>query len=122
LPHTIKKILQNLLADGKTAQAIDQLRQLDLADKDLAQQILQNAARFSTLEKEQVMGTLRYDAYQLERNQINAALLAIVDKLPDEEADKPKIKPDIRTEKGKTFIQQADKIYNIDHIDNANFG
>lgn len=111
-----KQTLTNLLAEGKTAQVLDALRSLSLADKVLVNTILQTAARFSEHEREQHAGLLTHEQAGLERNRITAAVLHIIEQLPEED-----LQGSQNEQGGKTVIQHADKIYNIGHIDNANF-
>jgi hypothetical protein len=125
----MKQTLQNLLAEGKTAQVIAQLRQSTPHDTDLHKDVLQISARFAHNERERHARTSDNTELSIEQNKINAALLAVIDKL----ADNPPISTNPNTEGGtardsweagkaaKTIVQNADKIYNIDHIDNANF-
>lgn len=115
----MKKTLQDLLAEGKTAQVIDQLRQLMASDKDLHQQVLLTATRFADYEKQKHADTVAFDPLSIERNKINAALLHFIEQLPDHTVDTAKDADTLP--KPPTMIQNAEKIYNIDHIDNANF-
>jgi Effector-associated domain 11 len=116
----MKQSLQNLLAEGKTAQVIAQLRQSTSHDTDLHKEVLQISARFARNERERHAGTADNSELGIEQNKINAALLAAIDKLEDN----PPLPTNSNTEGGnsaKTIVQNADKIYNIAHIDNANF-
>ena len=65
-----------------------------------------------------------YQARALDRRQclpqpINAALLHFIEQLRDHIVDTAKDADTLP--KPPTMIQNAEKIYNIDHIDNANF-
>lgn len=114
----MKRVLNDLLAQGKTAQVLAQLRSLSLSDSDLAGAIIQTSARFAEMERQQHAGTLAQDDLGVERNKINAAVLNLIENLPD---DATSAKSASSTSDGKTVIQNADKIYNIQHIDKANF-
>jgi tetratricopeptide (TPR) repeat protein len=115
----MKQTLQNLLAEGKTTQVLAELRQLSVADKELANTILQTAARFAEMENQKHRGTLVYDALTLERNQIIDALLHIIGQLPDNAANE---KSALATPESKTVVQNAEKIYNFETIQTANWG
>lgn len=114
----MKHTLQNLLAAGKTDEVLDQLRQLAVADEALAQSVVHTAARFAQLKRQSLEGAISFADANVERNQINKALLHLIAQLPDTQppaTDAPAAQPE------KTVIQNADKIYNIGHIDHANF-
>lgn len=114
----LKQNLQQLIAEGKIAQAMEQLLQATASDKDLHHEVLAVSARFAHYEKQVHGNTADSNWLATERNKINAAVLFIIDKLPNEEVSDKTI-PLVK--EGKTIIQNADKIYNIKHIDNANF-
>ena len=77
----MKQTLQNLLADGKTKQVIDQLRQVTQHDADLHNEVLQLSARFEELERQNRLGLSDSANISLERNRINNALLSVVNRL-----------------------------------------
>jgi DNA-binding protein YbaB len=97
----MKTALQQLLSEGKTGQVIAELLV---------------AGRQSALERNINTGTARPDDIEVESNKIRAALLDLVKKLP--EAEENTSPP---SSSGTTIIQQAEKIYNIEKIDNAKF-
>jgi regulator of replication initiation timing len=113
----MKQHLRSLLANGNTRQVIDQLLQATQQLPDLHNEVVQISARFAQMERQNRLGTEAHDTLTIERNKINAALLEIIGQLPDEttKTNTPE-KPE-----GKTIIQNADKIYNIGHIDKADF-
>jgi Effector-associated domain 11 len=78
----MKQTLRNLIADGKTKQALDQLRQLHLVDTDLNAEVVQLAARFSTYERQLRMGVEDPSVLGIELRKINSALLSVIDRLP----------------------------------------
>lgn len=112
----MKTALQQLLSEGKTDQVIAELRRLTAADPYLHEQVILVAGRQAALERNINTGTARPDDIEVESNKIRAALLDLVKKLPEAEEDTPP-----PSSSGTTIIQQADKIYNIEKIDNANF-
>ena len=79
----MKQTLQNLLADGKTKQALDQLRQLHIADTDLNAEVVQVSARFAQYERQQRMGVEDPSVLGIELRKINSALLSVIDRLDD---------------------------------------
>jgi Effector-associated domain 11 len=120
----MRNTLRNLLADGKTKQAIEQALQLASADKDWQHRMLLIAARFNAYERQQLGGLEDASQLGIELNKINKALLATIEELPEDAS--PNVSSGVSssqadTSQSPTIIQNAEKIYNIDHIDNANF-
>jgi Effector-associated domain 11 len=85
----MKQTLRQLIAEGKTKQALDNLRQLNLADADLNAEVVQLSARFSQYERQQRMGVEDPSVLGIELRKINSALLSVIDGLPadDSKAD-----------------------------------
>lgn len=79
----LKQNLQQLIAKGKIAQAMEQLLQATASDKDLHHEVLAVSARFAHYEKQVHGNTADSNWLATERNKINAALLFIIDKLED---------------------------------------
>ena len=79
-------MLQKLIADGKTAQALALLRQQNLSDSDLNAQINLLSARFATNQKQKNMGLANDSDLQTELNKINMALLDIINRLDNIES------------------------------------
>ena len=113
----MKSTLQHLLSEGKTDQVIAELRRLTAPDLYLHEQLLLIAGRQAELERKTIAGTAS-DDLDIERNKIREALLVLVKKLPEEGTGDNATTASIS---GTTVIQQAEKIYNINHIDNADF-
>jgi len=86
--------LEKLLAAGQTAEVIAQLRQMNLAD-DLAQIVTLNAGRLAGLDGQDHTGQLSFAEANIERNKINAALLAVLGKLSSEKTKQANIRSDI---------------------------
>jgi hypothetical protein len=72
----MKQTLRNLIADGKTKQALDKLRALNIADTDLHAKVVQLSSRFSHYERQQRMGVEDPSVLGRELNKINNALLS----------------------------------------------
>lgn len=77
----MKQTLRNLLAEGKTKQVIDKLRQYNIADADLNAEVVQLSARFAQYERKQRMGLEDSSVLDRELNKINNALLSVIDRL-----------------------------------------
>lgn len=115
----MRQTLQNLFAEGKTAQVLETLRTLTTNDAAIHHQVLALSARFSENERQKHAGTLDHDTLHLERNRINAALLVLMEQV-NPSVEGTQSQTDI-TPTANPIIQNAEKIYNINHIDNANF-
>ena len=83
----MKQALRNLIADGKTARAIEALRALNLSDTDLNIEINLLSARFATYERQKNRGIADESDLGIELNKINLALLAVVDHLDEKKTD-----------------------------------
>ena len=79
----MKQTLRDLIADGKTAKVIAELRRLTASDTDLNNEINLIANRFTTFERQQRLGLEDPSVLNIESNKINTALLDIIDRLPN---------------------------------------
>ena len=77
----MKQTLQNLLAEGKTKQAIAELMQLSTHDTDLKAEVVQLSARYAEYERQKRMGLEDPSVLGIELNKINNALLSIIGQL-----------------------------------------
>jgi uncharacterized protein (DUF486 family) len=83
-----KQNLSNLIANGKTEQAITQLRMLSpQLEKDLQEDILIQSNKFKTYQKEKRQETTTKEDLQVKLNKINIALLEIIHQLPNANLD-----------------------------------
>lgn len=120
----MKQVLQSLLADGKITQVIFQLRQLTQQDADLHNDVLQISARFADNERRRLSNTSDSGTLGTEQNKINEALLSVINKLDNTHKSvelTPNPSDTQANNAAPNIVQKADKIYNIDHIDNADF-
>jgi hypothetical protein len=118
----MKEMLRKLLAEGKIKPVFAQLRQAAQQDADWQNDIVLLSGRFATMERQNRQGTADPATLNIERSKIIAALLEMIEQL--EPANPPATTPNPPVEGNKatkSIIQNADKIYNIEHIDNANF-
>ena len=79
----MQQTLRHLIADGKTKQAIAELRKLSFADNEVNNQIIQLAASFSTYEKQLLANEETPSVLRPELQRINKALLVLIDSLED---------------------------------------
>jgi len=80
----MKNALFQLLAAGKTDQALSALQNAADLDKDEQNMIRMLAARYAENERGLHTGTIAQELYNLERNRINAGVLAVVERLEGE--------------------------------------
>lgn len=114
---TISAIRQ-FIAKDDLPQALAQLQQLLAGHPEMDEAILQSG-RYADLRKRIRKGTIREADAEVNKNRLREGLLDLLREVEEntgaigEERKAPSA--------GTTINQQADKIYNIDHIDNANF-
>lgn len=137
----LNQIRQHIALDELPA-TLQQLRTL-LETSPKLHEVLQQSGRFNDLLHHIRMGTLSYEQAALTKNQIRASLLDLVDEV-EKEAQQPAIAAELEKTiqivnsknvvlnstinaggdvhiGDKNLNQNAEKIYNIDKIDNANF-
>ncbi len=137
----LNQIRQHIALDELPA-TLQQLRTL-LETSPKLHEVLQQSGRFNDLLQQIRMGTLSYEQATLTKNQIRASLLDLVDEVA-KEAQQPEVAAELAKpvqivnsknvvlnstiQAGgdvhigdKNLSQNAEKIYNIDKIDNANF-
>jgi hypothetical protein len=118
----MKEILRNRLAEGKIKPVFEQLRQAAQQDADWQNEIILLSGRFATMERQNRLGTADPATINIERNKINEALLEMIEQLEPANPPAPLPNNPVQTSKEpKSIIQKADKIYNIERIDNAHF-
>ena len=110
--------IRKLIAKDDLKQALFQLKTFFEHSSKLDEVILQ-AARFEAIRKHIRLGTVSMEYKDVELAKIRAGILDLLRNV-EEEADQPDWGEEVKNT-AKTVIQQAPKIYNIDHIDNANF-
>ncbi|MBI1227102.1 MAG: hypothetical protein GC192_17860 [Bacteroidetes bacterium] len=98
-----KPSFHTLLAQGRTGQVIEQLLALTALDKYLNNEVILLSSRYAAYQRKLNNGTVSSSSLSIDLNRINQALIAIIDKLPP------------------NLAAAANKVYNINHIDNANF-
>ena len=81
----MQETLRNLIAKGKTKQALDTLLATNVADKDVQQRIILLSNRFQIYERKALGNLEDPSVLGVELNEINRALLAIVEELDGNE-------------------------------------
>ena len=81
----MQQTLRNLIADGKTKQAIAELRKFSFGDKEDNNQIIRLAASFATYERQSLGNEETPSVLRPELARINKALLVLIDSLDENE-------------------------------------
>ncbi len=110
--------IRKLIAKDDLKQALLQLKTFFEHSSKLDEVILQSA-RFEAIRKHIRQGTVNTKNKNVELDQIRTGMLDLLRSV-EEEAEQPDLGEEVK-KTAKIVIQQAPKIYNIDHIDNANF-
>jgi hypothetical protein len=113
--------IRELVAADQLDEATRQLRQL-LQNSPLLDEAVQQSARYNDVMRQIRLGVVSFEDANVVKNQVRAATLELLREIEKQAKATPPIQAEIeKHEKGITIIQQAEKIYNINHIDNANF-
>ena len=113
--------IRDLIAKDKIDTAIQELKKL-LEGSPRLTEVLQQSARYHRIITEQRLGVVDAAIANLEQNKISLGLLELLDLIAEEVQTDPTILNEMANfGNAKTIIQNAEKIYNINHIDNANF-
>ncbi|MBL7805394.1 MAG: hypothetical protein JNL02_16765 [Saprospiraceae bacterium] len=143
-PNTCFTRLRELIARDELPEALGLLREL-LAHSPRLDEALHQSGRFENIRRQIRLGTVSPADANLTQNQIRAALLDMVREIETQGAT-PALQEEIEQaisivgsknvvaganisaggdvhigDKTTQITQNAEKIYNIDHIDNANF-
>ena len=110
--------IRELVSKGKLSQALALFHEAvkDGSDDDLLDQSVQLSARDAANEQGSNMNLVSRGEYLQERARITNALLSVVKEIettPSSGSGQPTV--------GQTIIQNAEKIYNIQQIDQADF-
>lgn len=123
MPNTNSFIadIRDLIAKDDVTTAVQQLSAL-LKDSPHLNEAVQQSARYNNVMRQIRLGLVDFEAANIAQNQIRYAVLELLSEIEAQEQTQPNIKAEVeKFANGKTIIQNADKIYNINHIDNANF-
>lgn len=122
---TPKEFFQHIrakLAKDEIEGVLKQLQQY-LADSPKLDEIIQQSGRFAQLRKQIRLGVVQHADASLTRNQIRLGILDLLQEMESnietEELQKEAVSATANVT--KTITQNAEKIYNIEKIDNANF-
>ncbi len=113
--------IRNLIAKDDFKTAIQQLSAL-LKDSPRLDEAVQQSARYNNVMQQIRLGLVDFQSANIAQNQIRYGVLELLREIEEQESESSAIRAEIKQyEKSKAIIQNAEKIYNINHIDNANF-
>ena len=141
--QTFFQNIRELIARDELEQALQQLRQL-LDNTPQLNEVLQQSGRFADIRKQIRLGVVSHAEATLTQNQIRHALLELLDEIGKQQAQKPALGEELdravaivhskNVVAGSTIsaggsvhigdkqvTQHAEKIYNIERIENATF-
>ena len=118
--RTLIETIRQLIERDQVKDALDQTRRL-LENSPLLDEVILQSSRFQHILKKERTGTVNFHQSQLTQNQIKSGLLELL-----REIEGQATREEIRTElenyaSNKAHVQNADKIYNINKIDKADF-
>ena len=113
--------IRDLIANDDFKTAIQQLSAL-LKNSPRLDEAVQQSARYNNVMRQIRLGLVDVEAANIAQNQIRQGLIDLLREIEEQGLNVPPIDKEVaKFANGKTIIQNADKIYNINHIDNANF-
>lgn len=113
--------IRDLIANDDFKTAIQQLSAL-LKNSPRLDEAVQQSARYNNVMRQIRLGLVDFEAANIAQNQIRQGLIDLLREIEEQGLNVPPINKEVaKFANGKTIIQNADKIYNINHIDNANF-
>ena len=108
--------IQLLVAEDKLDQALQKLQEL-LKDSSRLNEVILQTGRLANVQSQIRMGTISGSQADLTKNQIRAGILSLINDLEGKSSEGAAEESSSQP----TIIQKADKIYNIDKIDKADF-
>ena len=114
--------VKQLIAEDNLAEALSQL-QAFLSDSPKLDEIILQTARFSDIRRQIRLGLSDSQEANLTKNQIRAGLLDLLNELEKQDTQEQgnQAHEGAKTTVNKTINQTAEKIYNIEKIDKADF-
>ena len=113
--------IRDLIANDDFKTAIQQLSAL-LKNSPRLDEAVQQSARYNNVMRQIRLGLVDFEAANIAQNQIRQGLIDLLREIEEQGLNVPPINKEVaKFANGKTIIQNANNIYNINHIDNANF-
>lgn len=118
--QTFLDTIRDLLARDEIGQALEYMRGL-LDGSPVLQEVLQQSGRFAAFSRQVRLGTVSHGEATLTQNQLRHGLLELLQEIEGQTLQGESKAEVERYAHTTDIVQQADKIYNIGKIDNANF-
>lgn len=113
--------IRDLIAKDEVKTAIQELSAL-LKGSPQLDEAVQQSARYNNVMQQIRLGLVDFQSANIAQNQIRHGILELLREIEEQGVASAAIRSEVEQyEKGVTIIQHAEKIYNINHIDNANF-
>jgi hypothetical protein len=113
--------IRNDISNDRLDAALQKLNPF-LDDSPLLNEALQQSGRFAAIQKQIRLGMVSHEQSTLTINQIRAGILELVSEITELEESREDIKSEVTQAAASIQItQQAEKIYNIQQIDKADF-
>ena len=117
IPAQVRK----LISTDDLPEALRLLQELLKNSPQLKDVVLQSG-RLSDIGQQIRLGLVDVTQANITKNQIRAGLLELLAEIETQENPVPEVRYELkRCAAGKTIVQQAEKIYNIEKIDKADF-
>jgi hypothetical protein len=109
------------ISNDRIAVALQKLKPF-IGDSPLLNEALQQSGRFAAIQQQIRLGVVSHKESTLAMNQIRAGILELISEISALEESHEDIKQETTQAAARVQInQQAEKIYNIQHIDKADF-
>lgn len=121
MPQDYLTTVRDAVRRDKIDVALQLLQEL-VSDADELTEIIAQSARYAAIKREIRLGTVNWETASQEKNSIRWAILDFLTELEIGAMDNTRVEAIIQEKSNSPiFHQQAEKIYNISHIDKANF-
>lgn len=113
--------VRQLIRTDDLPEALRFLQEL-LKNSPKLNEVLLQSARLSDIGRQIRLGLVDFNQANLTKNQIRVGLLELLAEIETQDYTLPEVRGELeRFTTGKTIIQYAEKIYNIEKIDKADF-
>lgn len=113
--------VQELIRTDDLPEAFHLLQEL-LKNSPKLNEVLLQSARWSDISRQIRLGLIDFNQASLTKSQIHAGLLGLLAEIETQKNTVPEVRGELeRFAAGNIFLQQAEKIYNIEKIDKADF-
>lgn len=116
--------IRELVGKAKLDQALKVMQEF-LSNSPRLDEVLQQAGRYERVIQQIRIGIIKHEDANVDINRIQIGILELLRKIEEDITAKAELQDEaqqaISILERKNIIQNAEKIYNIEHINNANF-